>query len=471
MIFKIAGKELREQFREGRFRVMMLAMCVLLIITVVIGHHYYAWVNQQQTVAQENARQVWVSQDAKNPHAAAHYGTFVFKPKDPLSLMDQGVDRYAGISIYLEGHHRHEAQYMAAQDQTAISRFGNLTPEFILLVLIPLFIIIIGFNAFTSEREKGTLRLLKSQGVSSWALAGGKWLGLFLVILLMILPIWMLATVLLANVPEFGAFNLGALTLLFLFFLMYYAVFINLTLAVSACVKTSHTSLVVLLAVWMVVCLLAPKLANRVATTAYPYPTEKEFMAAIQDEKLHGVDGHDAFSVAAKKLEEETLQQYQVDSVQQLPFNWDGYRMQKGEEYGAEIYFRHYDQLKTITNKQGTVYQATSVVSPYLPVRFLSMALCRTDYAAHWQFNDAAERYRMMLMNRLNTHFANHSRYGDWSYKADKSLWAEIPEFSYQPAGYGQIMQDHVGEAVLLVVWLVISSLLLTLSVKKLSVL
>lgn len=470
MILQIAIKEFKELLREGRFRVMSVAIVSLLIVATLISFNYYQWVNRQHTSAKENARNVWVSQDNKNPHSAAHYGTYAFKPKYPMSLIDQGVDKYTGLSIYLEAHKRNEAQYMAAQDQTAISRFGELTPDFILLFIIPLFIILTGFNSFTREKESGTLRLLKSQGVSTIKLSIGKWLGVFIPVLFITLVIAIISLVLLLAIRDFGSLNIGAFLLLFSFFLVYYAIFINVTLWVSAKAKKSNVALVVLLAVWMVSCLGMPKVANRLAESIHPYPTQNEFIAAVQEDEQKGLDGHDPFSEEAKRLEEEILKEYGVDSVHKLPFNWDGFLMQKGEEHTAEIYFKHYDMLKQTHNRQTNVYRAASILSPYLPTRFLSMALCRTDYHAHWHFNDAAEKYRLEMMNAMNMHFAENSTYGDWAYKADKSLWKEVPDFTYEPMTYAVIIEQNGNNILSLILWFLVSVGMMLHGVKKLEV-
>ncbi|MFM7857625.1 MAG: hypothetical protein ACKO96_38320, partial [Flammeovirgaceae bacterium] len=122
MILKIALKELKEIVREGRFRITAITVFVLLLAALFVSRSYYASVNAQHNEAKENARGEWLSQGQKNPHSAAHYGTYAFKPKYPLSLIDNGVDKYTGVSIYLEAHKRNEAQHAAAQDQTALSR-------------------------------------------------------------------------------------------------------------------------------------------------------------------------------------------------------------------------------------------------------------------------------------------------------------------------------------------------------------
>jgi len=467
MIRKITFKEFTENLREGRFRTAVLIVLLLLLVAVWINFNYFTSVQQQHAEAKANARNIWESQDEKNPHSAAHYGTYAFKPKYPLSLIDQGVDKYSGISIFLEAHNRHEAQYMAAADQTGLARFGDLTPDFILLFILPLLIILTGYNAFTREREQGTLQLLKSQGLSAWKLALGKWGGIFLPILLITAGLFVLAALLLGNLDDFGEFNLGALLLMFFVYLVYYAIFTNLTLLVSALSPQSGIALVSLLGLWIVVCLATPKAASNLADSLHPYPTRQAFAADIEADKKSGLDGHNPWSKAAKEFERETLEKYGVDSISQLPFNFDGYRMQKGEEHEAEVYFKHYALMKEKYQQQTQVYQASALLSPFLPTRFLSMAIARTDYQTHWDFADAAEKYRLELQKALNMNFAENSEYGDWAYKADKSLWKNIPDFSYTPPSYAEVIQRNWSNLAVLILWLLVSFIGLKYAVGK----
>lgn len=468
MIAKIAQKEMKELLREGRFRVAALITVALLLMATFISRSYYVSVNEQHRQAAQNERNVWVSQDTKNPHSAAHYGTYAFKPKYPLALIDQGVDKYAGISIFLEAHARHDAQYAAAQDQTGLTRFGDLTPDFILMFIIPLLIVLLGFNAFTREREQGTLALLKSQGVAPGALAMGKWLGAYVPVALITAGAFAVAALLLANLSDFGQFSFGALLLMLLIYLVYYAIFTGLTLAVSAWSRNSGVALVLMLAVWIVSCLGMPKVASNLADTLYPFPSRQDFAMAISEDKKSGLDGHNPWSDEAKELERQVLAEYGVDSVQQLPFNFDGYLMQKGEEHEAEIYFKHYNLLKEQFANQSRVYRLSALLSPFLPARLLSMTIARTDYETHWDFADAAEKYRLDMMNALNMDLAENSEYGNWAYKADPALWAEVPQFSYEPRPYGEVLQQNLSNILLLLGWLGLSFLMLMIAARKL---
>ena len=454
MITRIARKEFTEIIREGRLRLALIVVLVLLGMSIVISRAYYASIQQQHLEAKENARNIWVSQDEKNPHSAAHYGTYAFKPKFPLALIDPGIDKFAGISIFLEAHRRNEAAFAAAADQTGLARFGDLSPDFILLFIIPLLIILLGYNAFSREYESGTILLVKSQGTPGFSLAAGKWWGVFFPILLISLFIFGLGAVFLVSLREFGKFEPIYLLLLMGVYLLYYAVFTNLTLVVSALAKKSGVALVVLLSVWILVCLAAPKATGNLADYLHPYPTKQEFSTDIKTDKANGLDGHNPWSEAAQQLEAETLEAYGVDSIHQLPFNYAGYRMQKGEEHEAQVYFKHYALLKETYRQQTAVYRASAVLSPFLPTRFLSMAISRTDYQTHWNFADAAEQYRLKMVEVLNNDLAENSRFGEWNYKADSKLWDSIPDFTYDPPELSTILTDNRSNFALLLLWL-----------------
>ncbi|MEM1324414.1 MAG: DUF3526 domain-containing protein [Bacteroidota bacterium] len=469
-IITIALKECKEILRERRFQWASVIVSILLIASTLLSFQYYKSVKQQYELAQDNARQKWLGQGERNPHSAAHFGTYAFKPRYPLSLIDSGIDKYAGVSIFLEAHSRNEAQYMAAQDQTGLSRFGDLTPDFILLFIIPLLIILLGFNSFTRERESGTLRLLKSQQVPFYALALGKWLGLFLLVLGLVLPLYGLAWLLLSNLSDYGQFNGGALTSLFGVYLLYFMVFINLTLLVSLLAKKSNVAFVSLLGIWMIACLVIPKFTTSLANQLHPYPTQSAFVENIKADKQAGLDGHAPWSEKAKQLEAETLEKYNVSSLEDLPFNWSGFLMQESEKADAEIYFKHYALLKNIYQEQTDVYQTAAALSPFLPTRFLSMAISRTDYHSHWNFADAAEKYRIELVGAMNGDLMENSRTGDWSYKGDEEVWASVPAFSYEPPTLSAIMPLHASNFLVLGFWLLATALGVLLATRQLTV-
>lgn len=455
MIRKTFSKEIKELMRDGRARLSILIVLSLLGAAIWVTTSHYKNVNQEYANAITSERKVWDNQGEKNPHSAAHFGTYAFKPKYPLSLIDKGVDKYVGSSIFLEAHKRNEAQFSAAADQTGLARFGDLTPDFVLLFIIPLLIILLGYNSFTKERETGTLTLVKSQGVSIWKWMIGKWLALFFPILIITSVLFILTGIILSNLNDFGVFNWVSLLWLLLIYISYYIIFTNLVLLISAITTKSGISLVLSLSIWILACLIAPKAASNVVESEYPYPTRQEFEAMVLKDKKNGLDGHNPWSKEAKLLEQKVLREYNVDSLHKLPFNFAAYRTQKGEEYEAEVYFKHYKYLKNQYSEQTNVYRNLAVISPYLPTRFLSMAISNTDYATHWDFSDAAEKYRVATQKFLNDNTAQNTVYGQRGYTADPDFWKELPEFEYDPPKIETTIRQNKSNLYILGIWLI----------------
>ncbi|WP_268123269.1 ABC transporter permease [Roseivirga pacifica] len=455
MMLQVAKKEIKEMTRSGQFKWMLGTVLVLSLIAVFISYNQWQEKNLQREQAQESARALWLAQGSVNPHNAAHYGTYAFKPQFPLSLIDPGVEKFTGVSIFLEAHSRNEADMVAAADQTGLSRFGDLTPDFILLYLIPLLIIALGFQSVTKEKVNGTIQIIKTQGISNTQLLMGKWLGNYLPIAIISTSLFVLAALLIAATGN--AFDWRLLVTMWVIYMVYFGIINTITMVVSSLASKSGVSLVLLLATWIVSCLAVPKIASSYTNEKYPYPTRQVFEAAVAFDKKQGIDGHDPWSEASKKLEQETLKAYNVSKLEELPFNFDAMRMQKGEEHEAAVYFKHNERLKQINQEQMAVYRKLAVLSPFLPTRFMSMALASTDYATHWTFSDMAEKHRVAMQKTLNDNFAKNSKLGEWGYKADASLLQEVPEFEFEAANYNEVMASNKSNLFILTAWLLLS--------------
>ena len=450
----IIFKELKELTRDGRFKSALVISFVLLLLALITGINQYQKSNQQLTESVSKERTIWETQGAKNPHSAAHYGTYAFKPKFALSLLDYGVTKYTGNSIFLEAHNRNEASFSEATDQTSLARFGTLSINFVLIYLFPLIIILIGYNSYTKELENKTLTIIKSQGVSSVKLILGKWFATITPIFILTIFTFLVIGVVLSNIHDLTFFSWSSLIILLAFYLIYYLIISTITILVSLMSKSSGTSLVCTLLIWILFSFITPKVATNFANEAYPYPSKLEFDAAVIEDKKNGLDGHNPWNEAAKKLELETLQEYGVDKISELPFNYSGYRMQKGEEHEAQIYKKQYDILNEIAIKQNKVYEGLSFLSPFISLRFLSMDISNTSDKLHWKFTNAAEKYRLKKQEFLNYDIKDNSKYGERGYNMNEEKFKQLPKFSFTPPTILEIIKENTQNILFLCLWL-----------------
>ncbi len=132
MITAIARKEFTEIVRDGRFKWTAAIMVLLLVTAMLAGYQKYSAAVRIQQIAQGDTNQQWLDQGDKNPHSAAHYGNYAFKPAGPLSYFDNGISNYTGTAVFMEAHRQNFAIGRPASDQSAIARFGDLSGAMIL---------------------------------------------------------------------------------------------------------------------------------------------------------------------------------------------------------------------------------------------------------------------------------------------------------------------------------------------------
>ncbi len=465
MYLLIAKKEFRQIWRTKRFKSLGILFSTLVIFSMIVSWNYYQNIRNEHEFASQKVRQQWEGQELKNPHSAAHYGTYAFKPISSLSIFDNGLNAYLGVSVFLEAHRQNEANYTQIADQNDLTRLADFSPAFVLIYLMPLLIILIGFDIFTSEKERDTLRLLKSQGISMYKLGIGKSLGIWLILLTILTPLFLMGGTILFFTYQQPT-ELVTYLLIWLGLLLYYAVFVNLIVMISAYSKTSNSSLVVLLGFWVLAALFIPKAVATLSEIIYPTPSSVEYQAQIRKALDEGIDGHNPFSAQAEIFKDSLLKAYEVDSIHKLPFNYSGLVMQAGEEHETKVYQKAKENLSQIYTKQLHVYNLSSVFSPTILIKMLSMQLAQTDLEAHINFTDQAEKYRIDLVRELNYDLKDNSKYGDWKYiPSDKEFFKKTVRFEYQPQNLEQIIKTAWLSFAFLALWFGLSSVgILTLS-------
>lgn len=461
MISRIARKEITEMVRDGRFRLLAGMVLVIALVSLAAGWKSYSELSRQHEMAQAATRSQWLNQEKKNPHSAAHYGMYAFKPKSQLAMVDTGVDPYMGVAVWLEAHKQNDFKFRPAQDRTAVQRFGEMTGAEVLQIFIPLFIVLMTFSAFSGEREQGTLRQLLSIGVSRRSLAFGKALGVAAGLGIVLVPTTILAVIALALSAEGGLVSGDPMrgVLLALVYLAYFAMLVAVSLAVSARVRSSRLALVALLTFWFVNSLVASRAASDLAGWLYPTPSAVEFQKAMDAD----LNDEDEMKVRLDKRRAEVMRQYNVDNVDALPIAFSGISMQEGEEHGNEVFDHHYGRLFDRYEQQDRVYQVGGILAPMLSVRAASMGLAGTDFQQHRHFARAAEAYRRDIQRLMNGDIAANQKKGQ-VYLADHSLWEQVPEFQYTAPATSWVVGNYTTSLLVLAVWTVAALLFMVRS-------
>ena len=446
----IAVKDATETWRDGRFRWAAALLFVLLIAAIAGGVQHQNQIARQHADAQQAERAAWLDKGDMNPHAAAHYGAFVFKPVQPLSAIDPGLDPFLGVFVFLEAHKQQLARHRPIEDASPTRRLGLLTPATAALVLVPLLVVSLTFSSFAGERDQGTLRPLLALGVSRWSLLAGKAIGALLPLILVMVPAAALgAAFVFLNRPADPEAPVGARALgMVLVYLAHAVVWTGLGLAVSARARSQSTALVVLLALWFANGFVMPPVAMAMAKAIAPSPSAIEFAAAIEDEKAAWPD----WDRRVERVMERFLEGEFESTL--APANVEVVALIESEAEETALFDRHFTNLFSRHAAQADIYARAGVVSPTLAARSLSMALAGTDDLHDRAFAAAAARYRTEMLTTLNSELAGSGRLNSFDYVRGRDLWEKVPPFDYDAPGVMWALTERRVSLVVLACWL-----------------
>lgn len=463
-----ARKEFFSAFRDGRILGSAAILALMLVAAMASAAQRFSVIAAERSAAQAVVDEQWRNQGDKNPHAAAHYGVYAFKPVLPLSFFDTGVTGFTGVSIWLEAHRQNMAEGEPARDATAIARFGELTAAFTLQMLLPLLVILLTFNAFAGEREQGTLRQVLSMGVSPMRLLWGKAGGAAAAVAVCLGPILALGFLALAFSPA-GRAQLGFAAVLLLLYVTYAAVFLFLSLAVSARAESSRTALLLLVAFWAVSSVALPRVAADAARLTTTLPTAIEFSKSIATDMETGIGPKPIDQLIAERRAA-TLRLYRKDSVEALPINFQGIVLGLQEQAGNAVFDKHYGALYLALERQLGTMQAFSTLSPRLAVQLASMELSGTSLAQHRAFASQAEAHRRTLVDTMNAAVTMGSTGADPKARGGAELWARVQPFEFKPESLGHTLSRLGPAFMVLLLWLAAAVAAAVLSVRRLRV-
>ncbi len=430
--------------------------------------------NKQQQKAQQEAKQhvreQWESIEAMNPHSAAHFGSYAFKPSGSLHSIDEGVQAITGNVLRLEGHVQNELAYSEVSQSLSVSRFGKLKPSLLLQYVIPLFLIFLAFSSLSAEKESGRLKLLVFQGASLSTLIYGKAFSVWFYGLLLLL--FTIGLQLLLYSGEITVDQLFRLAGLFITYGLYYYIISLLTCWLSAQLKNGTATLSSILAIWILWTIFLPGIWAYTGSKLHPLPNRKEFKAGMQEDRSKGLDGHQPSDQRAEAFKQKILQRYKVEKVEDLPINYDGLRMQEDESYGNRVWDKHFGNNDRLLQQQKRFYQLSGSFNPFASLQSTSMGLSGSDMYHHLDFLHQAEQYRRTLIRTLNEKQAyGGSKTGDWEWKEQNAFYKSIPDFEYVTPPLSQMIYRYLPDLVWLMLWASVLSVTVLITSKKISLL
>lgn len=472
-ITRIAYEEWRLWLRSKVVVAAALIVAVLLAATSVLTVNRIAAEQVQRIEQQVAAEETFFAQPDRHPHRMVHYGHYAFRPPPPLAVFEPGVDAVTGQSIFLEGHRQNTAMFADTKAAADLGGFAALTPASLYQLLLPLLLIVLGHAIFLRERESGTLAVMLAQGQSGVKLAFGKAMALLAVVALFMLPLLVVA----AYSVSLGESALAAATLVSGYF-VYVCVWGGIVLAASILLKQRAVSLGALIFVWLFAALIVPRFAINASSAAIDAPGKIESDLVMLAEQRKLGDGHDAADPAFMQLQAEVLEQYGVETIEELPINWRGVVASYSEAELTELLNSYADERIELEASQSRIFGLFGLASPTIAISSASRTIAGTDLATHHRFLREAEALRFGFVQALNEKHVTELDYElDMNRNADAEAsrrarvnadaWQVLDEFRFAPDDANERLDRAGGALAILFTWLLVSGAVVSLAARR----
>lgn len=430
---------------------LLLITALLVVVSLLIGLQRENVFAKEKAAAMEVDKAVWMNQGDRNPHSAAHFSRYAFRPASALSLLDPGTHDYAGLAIWMEAHYQDPAVFRRAEDGGELSRHIQLTPSFLVLVVAPLLIFLMLHASVAGEREDGTLRQLLSTGVSAKAVFAGKLAaGLRLVLKTYSVIFVPVALIAVAVTPgEVTGDTFARLALLYLTYALYVLICASVAVGVSALFRTRQSAFLALVGVWVLMMVFVPRFSNDVSTRLYPQPDAREASSELSAaSNAYYVDKE-----RQRRIETDVLQRHGVTSVDELPFNYGAYVLQVSEELSEPEFDRFYQDLSNRYAAQKSVIRWFSALTPAIAATNLSRGIAGTDRLHQRAFADAAEAHRREMIKLLNEDYMYNAGEAGPTYQGNAGLWSRFEDLDYTHPSMGRVGLSYWSDALVLLLW------------------
>jgi ABC-type transport system involved in multi-copper enzyme maturation permease subunit len=333
----------------------------------------------------------------------------VVLPPEPLSVFGRGISDQVGnrVKVWLGEKPLLAAGKTAAGDNPFLASFFSVDFVDIAAIVFSLLALIFSYDAFTREKEDGTLKLQMANSLSRSTALAGKLLGIFATLLPILVFSFLLSSmlVLLSREVDFSAGEWGRIALLFALSLVYLAVFVFIGVLVSARSRSSVTSLVVCLFLWVLLVFIVPVVAANFAESFTGIASRDNLDRVLKD-----VD---------KAREEAIGRAFKAAGI---PQGWSCWWCSSDEDGIMEVYggsrsnyedFRRRAEISEplrieyadkkwaaqqayldSLSRQADTAGALSLLSPAGAFRAVASEICRTDLASHARRMDRIRQYR-----------------------------------------------------------------------------
>ena len=305
MIVIVLRHELRRVSRDRAILVLLLLFAALAAFAGINGA---SWVEDRKAaigVTVEDAdkqmrEQLERAMNAQKSDGLLRPVAFPYTVRlDPLPLSSLSIGQaesypFAASILPLMSRHMIFDRYGVGTESARVLAAGRFDLAFLLVFLLPIFILAATYDLWTEERDRGTAGLVLAQPVRTVPLLAAKALAHGGAVLLPALLMTIITLVTLASPDLAGVLALSGMILIYGLF------WIALAVAINIFARRASEAAVAAGAAWLILVVLAPALASAMVDIVLPPASRAELINAVRRSKLEAEEAGGTISLAGK---------------------------------------------------------------------------------------------------------------------------------------------------------------------------
>ncbi len=296
---------------------------------------------------------------------------------------------------------------------------GSLDVAFVVIFLLPIFILAMTYDLLSSEKERGTLAMILAHPISLRELLASKIVARAAVVLSVIAGLGLLALLAVGTAldqPQTWLRFGGWLVVTLLYGVFWFA----LAVLVNVYGSSSATNGTILAGAWLILVVIVPTLVSLLATTIYPAPSRMDLIVAAREAQT-----------ANEKSMQQTLDRFYADHLEIVPTGderaMDFLTLSQANAASIEkALLPLYERFREQTSRQERLVQRFQFASPAIMMQLVLNEISGTSTGRYQDFLQQAYRFR----GEWNAYFAERFLKREPLRPAD---YDEFPQFRYKP--------------------------------------
>ena len=282
MLFSIIKRETIANITSFKYFLTILIMIVIFTASgFVFVNRYMQEINDFSTNSNKNLS--ILNERSKNFSSLVNYKQTIYRKPKLTQIFCDGFEKTLPNTIEMDIFSIYNPEVVGGTN-FFFSRLTNIDWVFIISLILSFVALILSFDSFSEERERGTLSLVLSNSIPRDKLILGKYIS---AVLILMIPLVIGLLINLIIVSLFGFTLNGNQWLKIIVFvgisMLYLSIFLLLGILVSSRSAKSSSSIVILLFIWVILVIIVPACGRIISENLVKVPLRWEVDKRIND--------------------------------------------------------------------------------------------------------------------------------------------------------------------------------------------